>query len=222
MNWLLIIVIGIIVLNALIGRKVGLIKIIFSLLSFAIALALTTWISPTVNGILNNNETFYEKTFQQVEKMLSLEENESVDQDDIIEGLPLPKSMKESLMKNKAKQEANIKSYITCHVTGIVINAFAYILTFVIVFIALWVVSIALNIISKLPILNQINRTAGLLLGAVQGLVVVWLLFIILTVISGSQLGETAFQQINSSGILSFLYNKNFLLNIVFKAVKVF
>ncbi|MDI9508877.1 MAG: CvpA family protein [Clostridiales bacterium] len=222
MNWLLIIVIGIIVLNALIGRKVGLIKIIFSLLSFAIALALTTWISPTVNGILNNNETFYEKTFQQVEKMLSLEENESADQDDIIEGLPLPKSMKESLMKNKAKQEANIKSYITCHVTGIVINAFAYILTFVIVFIALWVVSIALNIISKLPILNQINRTAGLLLGAVQGLVVVWLLFIILTVISGSQLGETAFQQINSSGILSFLYNKNFLLNIVFKAVKVF
>jgi uncharacterized membrane protein required for colicin V production len=221
MNWLLIIVIGIIVLNALIGRKVGLIKIIFSLLSFAIALALTTWISPTVNGILNNNETFYEKTFQQVEKMLSLEENESADQDDIIEGLPLPKSMKESLMKNKAKQEANIKSYITCHVTGIVINAFAYILTFVIVFIALWVVSIALNIISKLPILNQINRTAGLLLGAVQGLVVVWLLFIILTVISGSQLGETAFQQINSSGILSFLY-KNFLLNIVFKAVKVF
>jgi uncharacterized membrane protein required for colicin V production len=222
MNWLLIIVIGIIVLNALIGRKVGLIKIIFSLLSFAIALALTTWISPTVNGILNNNETFYEKTFQQVEKMLSLEENESADQDDIIEGLPLPKSMKESLMKNKAKQEANIKSYITSHVTGIVINAFAYILTFVIVFIALWVVSIALNIISKLPILNQINRTAGLLLGAVQGLVVVWLLFIILTVISGSQLGETAFQQINSSGILSFLYNKNFLLNIVFKAVKVF
>lgn len=222
MNWLLIIVIGIIVLNALIGRKVGLIKIIFSLLSFAIALALTTWISPTVNGILNNNETFYEKTFQQVEKMLSLEENESADQDDIIEGLPLPKSMKESLMKNKAKQEANIKSYITCHVTGIVINAFAYILTFVIVFIALWVVSIALNIISKLPILNQINRTAGLLLGAVQGLVVVWLLFIILTVISGSQLGETAFQQINSSGILSFLYNKNFLLNIVFDAVKVF
>lgn len=222
MNWLLIIVIGIIVLNALIGRKVGLIKIIFSLLSFAIALALTTWISPTVNGILNNNETFYEKTFQQVEKMLSLEENESADQDDIIEGLPLPKSMKESLMKNKAKQEANIKSYITSHVTGIVINAFAYILTFVIVFIALWVVSIAFNIISKLPILNQINRTAGLLLGAVQGLVVVWLLFIILTVISGSQLGETAFQQINSSGILSFLYNKNFLLNIVFKAVKVF
>ena len=65
-------------------------------------------------------------------------------------------------------------------------------------------VSIALNIIQA-TILNQINRTAGLLLGAVQGLVVVWLLFIILTVISGSQLGETAFQQINSSGILSFI-----------------
>ena len=46
MNWLLIVVIGIIIMNALIGRKVGLIKIVFSLFSFIIALLLTTWISP--------------------------------------------------------------------------------------------------------------------------------------------------------------------------------
>lgn len=222
MNWLLIIVLGIIVINALIGRKVGLIKIIFSLFSFIIALILTVWISPTVNGMLNNNEAFYEKASHKVEEMLSLDGNKSTDQDELIEGLPLPKSMRESLMENKAKQEANIKSYIVTHVTGIVINAFAFVLTFVIIFIALWVASIALNIISKLPILNQINRLAGLLVGGLQGLIIVWILFIILTVASSTQIGETAFQQINSSIILSFIYDKNLLLNSVFSVVKVF
>lgn len=222
MSWLLVIVLGIIILNALIGRKVGLIKIIFSIFSFIIALILTVWISPTVNGMLNNNETFYEKASQKVEDMLFKEQVETKDEDDVIEGLPLPKSIKESLQKNKDKQEANIKSYITSHVTGIVINALAFVLTFVVVFIGLWVISIALSIISKLPILNQLNKMAGLLVGGLQGVIVVWILFVLITVFSGTVLGKSAFQQIESSVILSFIYDKNLLLNIVLNAVKMF
>lgn len=220
MNWLLIVVIGILIINALIGRKIGIIKIIFSLFSFIVALLLTTWISPTVSGKLKSNEVFFQKTSQKVELMLSLEEKESTDQDDLIEKLPLPKSIKESLLESKEKQEANIKSYIVNHVTGIVINALAFILTFVIVFIGLWVISFALNIISKLPILNQINKLAGLLVGALQGLIIVWILFLVLTIFSSSELGKSAFQQIDDSLILSFIYNNNFLLNIVMNAVK--
>lgn len=222
MSWLLVIVLGIIILNALIGRKVGLIKIVFSIFSFIIALILTVWISPTVNGMLNNNETFYEKASQKVEDMLFKEQVETKDEDDVIEGLPLPKSIKESLQKNKDKQEANIKSYITSHVTGIVINALAFVLTFVVVFIGLWVISIALSIISKLPILNQLNKMAGLLVGGLQGVIVVWILFVLITVFSGTVLGKSAFQQIESSVILSFIYDENLLLNIVLNAVKMF
>lgn len=220
MNWLLIVVLAIIILNAWIGRKVGLIKIVFSLFSFIIALIITVWISPTINGMLKNNETFYQKTYQKVEEMLSLEERESTDQDDMIEKLPLPKSIRETLQENKTKQEANIKSYIITQVTGIVINALAFILTFVIIFIGLWVISIALQIISKLPILNKVNKLAGFLVGGLQGLIVVWLLFLLLTVFGSSELGKSAFQQINESAILSFIYNRNFILNIVMNAVK--
>jgi ABC-type multidrug transport system fused ATPase/permease subunit len=221
MNWLLIIVIGIIILNAWIGRKVGLIKIVFSLFSFIIALILTLWISPTINGMLKNNETFYVKASEKVEDMLFKEQVETTDEDDMIEGLPLPKSIKESLKENKAKQESNIKSYITEHVTGIVINALAFVLTFIIVFIGLWAVSIALNIISKLPILKQLNKLAGLLVGGLQGVIIVWILFILLTVFSGTELGKSAFVQIKDSMILSYIYDKNFLLNIVMSAVKI-
>lgn len=222
MNLMLIIVLGIIILNALIGRKVGLIKIVFSLFSFIVALTLTVWISPSINGMLKNNESFYQKTSQKVEDMLFKGNEEKTEQEDIIEGLPLPKSIKESLQENKAKQEANIKSYVVDHVTGIVINALAFVLTFVIVFIALWVISIALNIISKLPILNQLNKMAGLLVGGLQGVIIVWILFVLLTVFSGTELGKSAIGQINDSTILSFIYNKNFLLNTVMNAVGMF
>jgi uncharacterized membrane protein required for colicin V production len=218
---LLIVVLGIIIVNAFIGRKVGLIKIVFSLFSFIAALLLTSWVSPSINGMLKNNEAFYQKTYEKVETMLSLENKESDNQDEMIKQLPLPKSIRETLLENKAKQEANIKSYITTQVTGIVINAMAFILTFIIVFIGLWVVSIALNIISKLPVLNQINKTAGFFVGALQGLVIVWIIFLILTVISSSALGKSAFQQIEESAILSFIYNNNFFLNIVLNAVKI-
>ena len=102
------------------------------------------------------------------------------------------------------------------------INALAFVLTFIAVFVGLWVISIALNIISKLPILNQINKMAGFLVGGLQGVIIVWILFIVITVFSGSELGRTAFQQIESSEILSFIYDKNFLLNIVLNAVKMF
>jgi uncharacterized membrane protein required for colicin V production len=220
MNWMLIIVLGIIILNALIGRKIGLIKIIFSLFSFIIALVLSVWISPSVNGLLRNNEAFYEKASRKVEDILFQEQTAASNEDDFIEGLPLPKSIKESLMEGKAEQEANIKSYITTHVTDIAVKSLAFIITFAVVFVALWVLSIALNIISKLPILNQLNKLAGLLVGGLQGVIIVWILFILVTVFSGTELGSSSFEQIENNMLLSFLYDKNILINIVLDAVK--
>lgn len=222
MNWLLLIVLGIIILNALLGLRVGLIKIIFSLFSLIIAFMLTVWLSPSVNRILKNNETFYEKVSHKVEEMLFENQEKTTDDNEMIEELPLPKSIKESLIENKAKTEANIKAYIVSHVTDIAINALAFAITFILSFIVLWVISIALNIISKLPILNQLNKITGLAVGGLQGVVVVWILFIVITIFSGTELGGTAYEQINSNAILGFLYDKNLFLNIVLNAVKIF
>lgn len=222
MNWLLIAVLAIIIINALIGRKVGLIKIVFSLFSFIITMLITSWISPKVNIYLKNNETFYQKTYQKVEGTLALNERETTDQDDMIDKLPLPRSIRENLKENKEKQEENIKSYIITRVTGIVINAFAFILTYIIVYIVLWIISAAIKIVSKLPIISTINKLTGFIVGGMQGVFIVWLLFLLFTVFSGSELSQWAFRQIEESSILSYIYNKNIILNIVMNASKLF
>lgn len=228
MNWLLIVVLAIIVVNALIGMKAGFIKTAFSLCSMIIALVLSIWISPYVNDFMRGNDKIYDTITTKVEKILPVIE-EKADQNDqvsIIEGLKLPQSLKDSLIKNNNKEvykelsADNFKEYISSYLTGIIINAMAYFVTFAIILIALWVISFALNIISKLPLINQINKLAGLMAGLLHGLIVVWLFFILLTVFGSSEWGHKALEMIGDDQILSLIYNNNILIDFITSATK--
>lgn len=222
MNWILILVLGILIVNGLIGLKAGFIKTIFSLLSMIVALMLTSWLSPMVNQSLQKNDKIHGYITDKVETMLSLEEEKTdiKDQEEFIESLPLPKSFRDTLIEQKDAKVSDLKAYITSYVTGVIINSLAFFLTFIVIMIALWILCFALNIISKLPILNQINKLAGLIVGLMQGLIVVWILFVLLTVFGGSNFGQQAFILIEESKILSIIYNNNLLLSIVANAAK--
>lgn len=174
--------------------------------------------------MLTNNERIYGKITEKVEKVFALDEAEveGTDQEDLISGLPLPASIKETLLENKNEGIKNINEYIVEYMTGIIINALAFILTFIAIRIILWAISLALDLISKLPVLNQINKMAGLAAGILHGLIIVWLLFLLLTVFGGSELGQKAFAMIDDSAILSAIYNNNLLLGFVTRAAKIF
>jgi uncharacterized membrane protein required for colicin V production len=229
MNWLLFVVLAILVVNALIGMKVGLIKTVFSLISLVLALILTVWISPLVKDFISDNEKFYDSVTSKVEKMLPFDEEEAKanEQVSIIEGLKLPQSIKDSLIENnnsevyKELSISSFKAYISNYLTGIIFNALAFIITFVAILIILWIISIALDLISKLPLLNQINKTAGLLAGLVHGLIIVWLFFILLTVFGGAEFGQKALEMVEESKVLSIIYNNNFLLGFITGVTKI-
>jgi len=230
MNWLLIAVLVILAGNALIGMKAGFIKTAFSLCSLIVAIILTAWISPAVNNFMKGNVTIYNSISSKVEQMLQFNDSEykESEQDSFIDELHLPKSIKESLKKNNNEQvykdmelgRDNFKGYVISYITGLIINAIAFIVTFVAILILLWVICIALDIISKLPLLNQINKLAGLAAGLVHGLVIVWILFILLTVFGSSKFGQDAMQMIEENAVLSILYDNNILLRFITNIAK--
>lgn len=230
MNWLLMIVLAILIVNALIGRKVGFIKIVFSLTSLIITLILTTMISPTVNDLMKGNEKFYNLVIEKVEVLIPFEEKDTKTNEQVayIEELPLPQTIKDMLIENnntdiyKKLAVKSFKEYVSNYLASVVINAMAFILTFIVILALLWIISIALNIISKLPILNQINKTAGMLAGLIQGLIIVWIFFLIITVFGGTELGQEALKLVEENEILTFLYSNNFLLNFITSAAKLF
>lgn len=230
MNWLLIAVMAIIVVNALIGLKTGFIKTAFSLCSLIIAIILTAWLSPYVNDFMKGNVKIYNYISSKAEKMLKFDDKEYTEskQEALIDELHLPKSIKKSLKENNNSKvykdmelgKKNFKGYVANYITGLIINAISFIATFVVILILLWVICIALDILSKLPLLNQINKLAGLAAGLVHGLVVVWILFILLTVFGSSSFGQEAMQMIEKDTILSTLYDNNILLRIITNIAK--
>ena len=223
MNIALIIVLLILIVSALYGRKAGLIKTVFSLFSMIAAILLTSFISPQVSKVLQENEAVMEYMSGKVEAVLPLEElgNKITDQLSFVDSLPIPEAMKTSIIENNNSDAYaemavdNFTTYITHAIANIVLNAIAFIVTFIVIIIILNIICSVLNIISKLPILNQINKTAGMLVGGVQGLIIIWVLGILVTVFSGSAFGQEVFGMINESAFLSFLYNNNLILRVI-------
>ncbi|HWT27727.1 MAG TPA: CvpA family protein [Mobilitalea sp.] len=231
MNWLVLVVLAILVGNAFIGLRVGMIKTIFSLFSLIVALVLTVWISPTVNDMLKGNEKFYSVITENVDKMLAIKDEnpDASKRIDLIEGFHLPQSIKDKLIENNGNKELykslgvnNFNEYVASYVAGIIINALAFMITFIVLIIIIWTACFALDIVSKLPILNQINKLAGFLAGLVHGLVIVWLFFLLLTVLGGTKFGQDALRMIGDNDILSLIYNNNLLLGFITSATKMF
>ena len=229
MNWLLFVVVIILLGNAIIGMKVGFIKTVFSLVSLILALVLTIWISPMVKDYMKGNEKFYNSISSKVEKLLPFDEEgiEEKEQDTAIEGLSVPKSIKEGLLKNNTTEHykemaiTSFKQYVSRYLTEIIINSLSFIVTFVAILILLWIIFMALDLISKLPLLNQANKTAGLLAGLVHGLILVWLFFILMNVFGGSTFGQSVMKLVEENEVLSIIYNNNILLKFITSATKV-
>ncbi|MBB2184597.1 CvpA family protein [Lachnospiraceae bacterium MD1] len=228
MNIMLLIIVIILAVNTLIGLKVGFIKTVFSLFSMLLAITLTTWISPLVNDFMRGNDKIYNTITSKVDQFLSMEEEEVKSNEEIetIEGLRLPQSLKDSLIENnnkeiyKALAIDNFKDYINNYLAGVIVNALSFVITFFVIMAFLWALCIALDLISKLPLLNGVNKTAGLLAGLLHGLVIVWVFFLIITVFGGTKIGQQALEMIGESEILSFIYNNNLLLKFITSATK--
>ncbi|WP_167958978.1 CvpA family protein [Anaerosporobacter faecicola] len=233
MNWLVIAVAAVLAAFAYKGRKTGFIKTVFSIFSIIIAIVVSSAVSPYVSKTLRENEKFYNYIYDRVEEVVNLkvEEKEKTtvsEQTEAIDKLSLPESIKKNLKENKNNSEVykalhvdTFKEYVNGYIATLVINAISFLITYVVITVILIIICGALNIISKLPIINGLNKTAGLLVGVFEGLLVIWLLCIILTAFSSTQAAQNMFELIQESRFLSSLYNNNLLLRCVTNMAKV-
>ena len=75
-----------------------------------------------------------------------------------------------------------------------------------------YVADMILGFIAFLPVLHGLNKTAGLLLGLVEGILFVWIFFFGVTVCAGTKTGMELLWMIADSSLLSWIYRKNLLL----------
>lgn len=220
MNWLLLVIIIILLASALRGYQTGFIKTAFSLVSILVALVVTTIASPILSKTLRSNDAIMEKVVEQLDQVIELDGSikKTSQETSFLEGLNLPDKIKKTLIENnnieayKAMAVDSFEDYVTHAMAVIVMNVASYIVCFIVSLILLFILCRVLDLISKLPLLNEVNKTAGLVIGLVSGCIKVWLFFILITLFSTTSLGENVFSMINSSPVLTFIYDNNLLM----------
>lgn len=227
-NWLFVVVIVLFVGSIYSGYKKGLFKTIFSVASIIIAIAITTFLSPYIAVQINNSEAITQKVRKQVMGLINENTKSQSDeeQEEFINNMPIPKYAKEYLRNNNNLQiyeERALNSfyeYVADGLVRMVINLITFIVIYFIIRIGLVIFSFMGNIITRLPIIEQFDGMGGTLLGAVQGIMEIWILFLIITFISSTDIGQSAMDCIQSNGILEMLYNNNIIMQIMYQFIK--
>ena len=75
--------------------------------------------------------------------------------------------------------------------------------------------SAVLGFIAHLPIIGFANRILGLAAGAVNGLLVVWIVFYLVAVLCATEVGSTIITQIYENEMLLYLYENNIVLTLL-------
>lgn len=223
MTYLDLIAIAIIGFSTLIAYKRGLLKTLFGLGSTIIGIVIAYLIYPILSSWIIKNTGFYGVLQDKIGKGLKLENAAQVvspqDKIEFINALELPQFIKKILINNNNSEVyrlldvSDLKEYVVSVIAKIALNAIVFILVLIIASIAIKLILNALDIITKLPVIHQMNQLGGLLLGAVWGVIVVYILCIILSVSASFQKDEKLLLQINNSPVIEFFNNHNLLMD---------
>lgn len=225
MNWLFWVIVVFIAYHVIDGLRRGFIRKAVSAVSLIITLVLVTCLTPRITYFIQNNTSLHENLQQKCSELfLSSEYNEDVKTDQVlmIENMELPENIKEMLLENNNTESYDVlkvsgfHDYVGAYIAKLIINALAFLLSFVIVWTAIRAILLALDVVTKLPILHGINKLAGGGLGLIYGIVLVWIAFLLVTILCNGDLGRRFFGLISENPFLLFLYNQNVIMKIVF------
>lgn len=210
---------------ALRGWRRGLIMTVFSMFATVIAIAISAQLSPQLSRTWQNT-ALYEIVSERVEMTLFKGQDsqndgeEGEDNRGVINSLPLPDVVQNVLASNDDVQNnmlgvSAFRKYIADSVTGIILNAISFVLVFVGVSIIMRIIIRCLNLLSRLPVIHTMNKMGGMLVGLLKGLILLWLICIVITIMSGTEAGIYLYGQINESPFLKYIYDNNMIMALI-------
>ena len=143
-----------------------------------------------------------------------------------IEDLPIPDFLKEQMetFNNTTGYQklgaTDFGSYVINYIANLVLNILAFLVTLLVSWIVIRLLFGALSVFTSLPIIGGVNRLLGLAAGFVQGVLIVWVLFLIISLFASTPAGKTLMDEIYRTPVLEMLYNTNFLMKSTGSALK--
>jgi len=196
--WVDLILIAIIALSTFIGYKKGLIKVAFGLVSFVLAIVISVVLYKPVSNFIIDYTPLDDIIEQTIEERLNSSDTNKQEKENII-------SNYYSNIKNSST------AIISDGISKTIINVGCMIIVFIISKIILLFFKFLGDLISKLPLIKQVNSAGGFLYGLLKGFIIIYLLLALIAIISPIVDINNIVNMINNSIITNIMYNNNII-----------
>lgn len=229
MNGLEIAVLSVIAVCGLIGYFTGFLRAVYSLFAWIFLLAFVAWATPRATVFIEENtgigQVVQDKCADYIRELadekirLEVEHNQNESQSDL-EGMYglLPKEIVEEFADyaagtaGEALEEAGVYKEIAGIVSHYILEGIVFLFMMTVGGILTHWIAHALDLASRFPALKGPNKILGAAFGMAKGLFLVWICFLILTLLGGGESGNLLLASIEESRFLQFLYQNNILL----------
>lgn len=208
----------IIILFLIIGYKKGLVFCLINLATFIVAIVLAFALCSPVAELVKNTTEIDEnmKSFI-VSHMPGGEEIDLKANEQLPE--PIRNAIDGSVTSiNEAKEKA-IDATAT-EITNNVLKAICFVAIFFLVKILMLVLKVVSRIFTKIPVIEQINTLGGMIVGALEGLILVYVIFGVISLISPMLTNTAIVDSINDSFFGKMMYNNNVVVKYIYNGTK--
>ena len=197
------------------GYKKGLMKVLFKIVSFILALIIALILHGPISNFIINNTNIDENLETLIINNID-PNNEVIDENgQLKENSNNSETIQEYITNSIGDVKENVENAAARSIAITIINIAVLILILLITRIVLGVLNIIIDIVAKLPIIKQFNSAGGLIFGAVEGLIIVYVLLAICALIAPIFSDLQLINSINNSTLGTLMYDNNILLKIM-------
>lgn len=206
------VVLAILLLCIFKGYKRGLTGSLIKIFSFLIAIVVAFTLFKPVSSIVVDNTNYDEDLQSSIVQVFEKEKTEDKEES----ASPIVQYISDEVKGATEEKKNEIVTNAAQQLSIKIINVLVFIALFIITRVALIFVKALTNLITKLPLIKQCDKIGGVIYGLLQGLVIIFVSFTIITYIATITKNYALIEMINKSYISSILFKNNILLNIFF------
>lgn len=177
---------AIIIICIILGYKNGLIGVAFKFVSIIIAIILAILLHGPVSSFVINNTSLDEKIEEIVTKNINFAENKTTTQIEKESNLPkeLISNVVNSIDTKVNETKENVQEAVSEQLAKAIINLAVIVILFIVIKVILMIIGFLTDFISDLPVVSQIDSIGGIVFGALEGIIIVYVLLAIAVAIA--------------------------------------
>ena len=232
MNIFFIVALFILFFSILQGWRKGILGLVIGFVSWIFIFVFVAFTHPYVEDYIRDNTKVYDKVYEKTEQYIQQKEDNIAQESGLeewwaylTEGMPqnILEKLQTKMMFQTPSDDAlelttpdqtkqKIKDDLVRQVADFVIQGIAVIVTFVIAEIFVVIVTGLVKSIGKLPVIRGVNNFLGIIAGAVEGFIIIWIVMYIVAFTCSTTIGQGILADINASRFLTYLYNHNLVV----------